>query len=193
MNVRNRFAQCALGFDVIAARSDPRLELSDHWRALSSSTFEALLERLARALGFGIDVEDCREEFDAGERTRITASQRLDQLAARMRVAATSLAAAALDTVVRGGAVAHHTREFVALEFGLEVVGVTALGVQKVRVAVVALQKPQSTGAQAEWMLDVEHRDRRRVQTEVARAQCSVRDVVDDRIQQVDRSAARRR
>jgi hypothetical protein len=94
-----------------------------------------------------------------------------------MRVTATTLAAAALYAVVRGRTVAHHARELVSLEFGLEVVGVTALGVQKVRVAVVTLQKPQSTGAQAEWMLDVEHRDRRRVQAEVAGAQRPVRDV----------------
>jgi hypothetical protein len=82
--------------------------------------------------------------------------------------------------------------QFVAFELGLEVMRMAALGVQEVRVTVVALQEPQRAGAQAERVLDVEHGDRGCIQPEVARTQCAMGDVGDDRIQQVDRSATRR-
>jgi hypothetical protein len=115
MYVRDGLAQRALGLDIAAARLHPGFELGDNWDALARSSLEALFQCFARALGLSIDMKDTSEEFEGLESARIATTQGLDQLATRVRVATATLATATLDKVVRGRAVAHHTRQFVTL------------------------------------------------------------------------------
>src|SRR5450432_3885426 len=84
------------------------------------------------------------------DRARIAVANGLDQTAPAVCVAATALAAGALDAVVGGGAVAHHAAERAALEDLRDVLGVSARRIQKARVAVIALDEPERAALDAQ-------------------------------------------
>jgi len=136
MQIAQGATKGGLRLDIPPPQVEPGAQLSHQRRAVATSSLEALLEALAKALGLGIDVEDPPVDLEPLEDTRIARAKRLDEAAPPVCITSTAVTAGFLfDAVVRGRPVAHHAAERAPSEEPLQVLGVRARCVQEARVA----------------------------------------------------------
>src|SRR3972149_3237848 len=126
MQIAERLSERALGLDVRTTHLHPCPKFLDKRCAVALSSREALLDTLAAAFGLRIDVEDRGVDLHALDGASVSATQRFDELAPRVGIAATAPAPSALDTIVGCRAVAHHAAEGASRQQLFEMIVVAA-------------------------------------------------------------------